>query len=161
MLKPPFVVGLEEHGPSGKGANAGTALVKHPDVDLVTFTGSVATGTRIMQMAAENLTRVNRELGGNAPAIVLADADLDLAAKAIHASRVINTGQVCNCAERLYVDESVHDAFVAKLKVLFKQTRWGDPSETDDLDMGPLINRAASTRSRQPCARQPKRAPAS
>ncbi len=127
----------------GKGAGAGTALVKHPGVDLVTFTGSVATGTRIMQMAAENLTRVNLELGGKAPAIVLADADLDLAAKAIHASRVINTGQVCNCAERLYVEESVHDAFVAKLKSLFEQTRWGDPNETDELDMGPLINRAA------------------
>ena len=127
----------------GRGAGAGSALVKHPDVDLVTFTGSVATGTRIMQMAAENLTRVNLELGGKAPAIVLADADLDLAARAIHASRVINTGQVCNCAERLYVEESVHDALVAKLKVLFEQTRWGDPSETDDLDMGPLINRAA------------------
>ncbi|HTO32987.1 MAG TPA: aldehyde dehydrogenase [Pararhizobium sp.] len=127
----------------GKGTSVGAALVKHPQVDLVTFTGSVDTGIRIMQMAAENLTRVNLELGGKAPAIVLADADLDLAAKAIHASRVINTGQVCNCAERLYVEESVHDLFVEKLKVLFEQTRWGDPSETDDLDMGPLINRAA------------------
>lgn len=127
----------------GKGATSGTALVKHPDVDLVTFTGSVATGTNIMRMAADNLTRVNLELGGKAPAIVLADADLDLAAKAIHASRVINTGQVCNCAERLYVEESVHDEFVAKLTALFEATRWGDPAEDNSLDMGPLINRAA------------------
>ncbi|GAA5543682.1 aldehyde dehydrogenase [Brucella tritici] len=127
----------------GKGATSGSALVKHPDVDLVTFTGSVSTGSNIMKIAAENLTRVNLELGGKAPAIVLADADLDLAARAIHASRVINTGQVCNCAERLYVEEAVHDEFVAKLASLFEATRWGDPSEDDKLDMGPLINRAA------------------
>jgi len=124
----------------GRGATAGDALVSHPDVNLITFTASVATGSRIMQTAGKNLTRVNLELGGKAPAIVLADADLDLAAKAIYDSRVINTGQVCNCAERVYVERSVHDAFVERLTALFKATRYGDPSVDADLHMGPLVN---------------------
>jgi len=124
----------------GRGATAGDALVSHRDVDLITFTGSVATGSRIMQTAGKNLTRVNLELGGKAPAIVLADADLDLAAKAIYDSRVINTGQVCNCAERVYVERSVHDALVERLATLFAATRYGDPSVDADLHMGPLVN---------------------
>jgi len=126
----------------GRGASSGEALVNHPEVDLITFTGSVATGSHIMQAAGKNLTRVNLELGGKAPAIVLADADLDLAAKAIYDSRVINTGQVCNCAERVYVERPVHDVLVGKLKVLFEGTRYGDPSQETDLHMGPLINQA-------------------
>ncbi|MGB0211259.1 aldehyde dehydrogenase family protein, partial [Algiphilus sp.] len=76
----------------GRGAGTGSALTMHKDVDLVTFTGSVDTGIRIMQAAAPNLTRVNLELGGKAPAIVLDDADLDLTAEALVASRLINTG---------------------------------------------------------------------
>lgn len=124
----------------GRGRTAGEALASHPGIDLITFTGSVATGSHIMQLAGKNLTRVNLELGGKAPAIVLADADLDLAAQAIYQSRVINTGQVCNCAERVYVQQSVHDAFVAKMKSLMEATRYGDPSEENDLHMGPLIN---------------------
>jgi len=126
----------------GRGSSSGEALVNHPGVDLITFTGSVATGSHIMQAAGRNLTRVNLELGGKAPAIVLADADLDLAAKAIYDSRVINTGQVCNCAERVYVERPVHDALVEKLKVLFEGTRYGDPSQETDIHMGPLINQA-------------------
>lgn len=126
----------------GRGRVAGEALAAHPDVDLITFTGSVATGSHIMQLAGKNLTKVNLELGGKAPAIVLKDADLDLAAKAIYDSRVINTGQVCNCAERVYVERPVHDAFVAKLKALFETTRYGDPSVEEDLHMGPLVNQA-------------------
>ena len=124
----------------GLGKSTGEALVSHPDVGLITFTGSVATGSRIMQTAARNLTRVNLELGGKAPAIVLADADLDLAAKAIYDSRVINTGQVCNCAERVYVERGAHEAFVERLAAHFRDTRYGDPSERDDLHMGPLVN---------------------
>ncbi len=100
------------------------------------------TGSHIMQLAGKNLTRVNLELGGKAPAIVLKDADLDLAAKAIYDSRVINTGQVCNCAERVYVERNVHDALVEKLKALFENTRYGDPSIEVDLHMGPLVNQA-------------------
>ncbi|RBO95976.1 aldehyde dehydrogenase [Pseudochrobactrum asaccharolyticum] len=126
----------------GRGRVTGEALAAHPGVDLITFTGSVGTGSHIMQLAGKNLTRVNLELGGKAPAIVLKDADLDLAAQAIFDSRVINTGQVCNCAERVYVEQDVHDALVAKLKALFESTRYGDPSVESDLHMGPLVNQA-------------------
>ena len=126
----------------GRGASTGQALAEHPCVDLVTFTGSVATGSRIMATAAQNLTRVNLELGGKAPAIVLSDANLDLAVRAIYDSRVINTGQVCNCAERVYVERGIHEPFVERLLALFRETRYGDPSARDDLHMGPLINQA-------------------
>lgn len=126
----------------GRGRTSGEALASHPGVDLITFTGSVDTGSHIMQLAGKNLTRVNLELGGKAPAIVLKDADLDLAAKAIYDSRVINTGQVCNCAERVYVERDVHDVLVEKLKALFEGTRYGDPSVEADLHMGPLVNEA-------------------
>lgn len=125
----------------GLGESTGAALTSHPGINMVSFTGSVETGTIIMQQAAKNLTRVNLELGGKAPAIVLADADLDLAAKAITASRVINTGQVCNCAERVYVERKVADAFVEKLKQQMAATRYGDPLADRTVDMGPLVNR--------------------
>lgn len=124
----------------GRGSVVGEAMTTHPDIDLISMTGSVEVGKRIMQAAGQNLTRVNLELGGKAPAIVLADADLELAATAIWNSRVINTGQVCNCAEVVLVEESVHDALMEKLIAKMADTRYGNPSETGDLDMGPLIN---------------------
>ncbi|MDE1167806.1 MAG: aldehyde dehydrogenase [Pseudomonas sp.] len=126
----------------GTGAVAGHALTRHPGIDLISFTGSVATGSRIMAAAAPNITKLNLELGGKAPAIVLADADLALAVRAITASRVINTGQVCNCAERVYVERKVADAFIQQLSTAMAATRYGDPSRQSDLDMGPLINQA-------------------
>ena len=128
---------------SGRGRVVGETLSTHPDVGMISMTGSVSVGKRIMEKAAPTLTRVNLELGGKAPAIVLASADLDLAAKAIWDSRVINTGQVCNCAEVVLVEDAVHDELVAKLKELFDATRYGDTSEIEELDMGPLITESA------------------
>jgi lactaldehyde dehydrogenase/glycolaldehyde dehydrogenase len=126
---------------SGRGRTAGAALSSHPDVDLVSFTGSVPTGIAIMEAAAKNLTRVNLELGGKAPAIVLKDADLDLATRAITQSRINNTGQVCNCAERIFVERPVADAFVEKFVASMAKVRYGDPLAEKDLDMGPLVNK--------------------
>lgn len=128
----------------GSGASVGNALTTSAKVNMVSMTGSVKAGKAIMAAAAPNLTRVNLELGGKAPAIVLDDANLDLAAEAIWDSRVINTGQVCNCAEVVLVQESVHDELVAKLKTKFEATRFDDPSKSSEIDMGPLINQAAS-----------------
>jgi len=125
----------------GNGAGAGAQLAGSPEVNLVSFTGSVATGKRIMAAAAPNLTRVNLELGGKAPAIVSAKADLDLAAKAICDSRVINTGQVCNCAERVYVERSVAHAFIEKVTARMTDVRFGDPIADPTVHMGPLVNR--------------------
>ncbi|WP_076999553.1 aldehyde dehydrogenase [Variovorax sp. KK3] len=125
---------------NGAGS-VGARLSGHGGVDMVSFTGSVRTGSAIMSAAADHITKVNLELGGKAPAIVLADADLDLAARAIRDSRVINSGQVCNCAERVYVEHAVAERFVDKVAGLMREVRFGDPLAQRDLDMGPLINR--------------------
>lgn len=125
---------------TGSGREVGAALAGHPKVGMVSFTGSVPGGVAIMEAAARNVTKVSLELGGKAPAIVMADADLDLAVKAIHASRVINTGQVCNCAERAYVHASVAEAFTEKMVAAMAATRYGDPLLDETLDMGPLVS---------------------
>ncbi len=127
---------------SGLGAGTCSALCSNPKVGMISFTGSVGTGSRIMAAAAQNITRVNLELGGKAPAIVTAKADLDLAATAIQASRVINSGQVCNCAERVYVQRSVADEFIAKLVAKMKAARYGNPNADESVDYGPMINEA-------------------
>lgn len=127
-------------------AQTGAELAGSAAVDMISFTGSVATGARIAAAAAPHITKLNLELGGKAPAIVLADADLDLAVRAIHASRVINTGQVCNCVERVYVERKVADAFIDKIASAMAATRYGDPLARPDIDMGPLINRQALQR---------------
>ena len=119
----------------------GAALSAHAKVDMISFTGSVDTGARIMAAAAPNLTKLNLELGGKAPAIVLADADLELAVKAIRDSRIINTGQVCNCAERVYVERKVADQFIERIGAAMAATRYGDPLADQTVEMGPLINR--------------------
>ena len=126
----------------GKGGSTGAALCDNPDVGLLSFTGSVATGSRIMAAAAKNITKVNLELGGKAPAIVCADADLELAATAVTASRVINSGQVCNCAERVYVERAIADEFVAKLSEKMAANTFGNPLVDLSVDYGPMINKA-------------------
>jgi lactaldehyde dehydrogenase/glycolaldehyde dehydrogenase len=124
----------------GGGRETGAALAGHPGVNLVSFTGSVGTGVHIMRAAAENLTRVNLELGGKAPAIVLASADLDLAANAVYQSRILNSGQVCNCAERVYVERSIVPQFTEKVVALMKATTYGDPLADRSVTMGPLVS---------------------
>lgn len=126
---------------TGRGATVGKVLTSDPRVGLITFTGSVDTGSRIMATAAANITKVNLELGGKAPALVLRDADIDLAVEAVKNSRVVNSGQICNCAERIYVDRKIADEFTEKLCAAMKKTTFGDPLENEQVDMGPLINR--------------------
>ena len=126
----------------GRGATTGDALSGHPDIGMVSFTGSVETGSAIMAAAARNITKVNLELGGKAPAIVVADADIDLAVKSIRNGRVLNSGQVCNAPERVYVESKVADEFVSKLAKAMKATKYGDPLGNEPIEMGPLINAA-------------------
>lgn len=128
---------------TGSGSVLGEALASNPDVGMVSLTGSLAAGQAVMRAAAENITKVSLELGGKAPAIVLNSANLDLAVKSIVASRVINTGQVCNCAERVYVQKGVKDEFLAKLKDAMAAVRFANPAEQTDIDMGPLIEKRA------------------
>jgi len=127
----------------GRGATVGAALAGHPGVGMISFTGSIRAGSAIMAAAAANITKVNLELGGKAPAIVMADADLDMAVRAIKDSRIINTGQVCNSAERIYVADKIAGPFIDRLTAAMKHTSFGDPLGNEQVDMGPLINRAA------------------
>lgn len=128
---------------TGRGGEVGQELASNPKVGMVSLTGSVPAGQKVMEAAAENIIKVSLELGGKAPAIVMDDADLDLAVKAIVDSRVINTGQVCNCAERVYVHEKIKDEFTSRLVEAMKQVKYGDPLQETDIQMGPLINKAA------------------
>ncbi len=130
----------------GRGETVGQELAANPKVAMVSMTGSVAAGEKIMAAAAKNITKVCLELGGKAPAIVLDDADLELAVKAIVDSRVINTGQVCNCAERVYVQKGIYDRFVNRLGEEMKAVKFGNPGQRNDIAMGPLINAAALER---------------
>jgi len=125
---------------SGSGSVVGNALASHPKVGMISLTGSVEGGVAVMRAAAENVTKVSLELGGKAPAIVMADADIDLAVSAIRASRIINSGQVCNCAERVYVHESVAEEFIAKITAAMQQTVVGDPFDAAT-EMGPLVSK--------------------
>lgn len=126
---------------SGSGSVVGNALAAHPKIGMVSLTGSVEGGVAVMRAASENVTKVSLELGGKAPAIVTPSADLDLASASIRASRIINTGQVCNCAERVYVHESVAEAFTAKVAKLMKATTIGDVLAKPEVEMGPLVSK--------------------
>jgi lactaldehyde dehydrogenase / glycolaldehyde dehydrogenase len=122
------------------GRDTGARLAEHKDVGLISFTGSVGTGMKIMEAASHNLTRVNLELGGKAPAIVLDDADLELTANALFNSRVLNTGQVCNAAERVYVQRGIADKLADRVTRLMAETQYGNPLTDNGLHMGPLMN---------------------
>lgn len=128
---------------TGKGSVVGHQLAASPKIDIVSVTGSVGAGESIMKDAATNITKVSLELGGKAPVIVFPDADLDLAAQAIVDSRIGNNGQICNNAERLYVHKDVKDALTAKLVEKFKALKVADPLLSDDVDMGPLVEKRA------------------
>jgi len=125
---------------SGSGSVVGKALAGHPKVGMVSLTGSVEGGVAVMHAAADNVTKVSLELGGKAPAIVMGDADIDLAVRAVRASRIINTGQVCNCAERVYVHESVAGEFIDKMTAAMRKTVVGDPFAAAT-EMGPLVSK--------------------
>tara|TARA_R110002073_G_scaffold194676_2_gene353741 strand:+ start:5058 stop:6500 length:1443 start_codon:yes stop_codon:yes gene_type:complete len=99
----------------GAGRTVGNALSKSPITGIISLTGSVGAGQKVISAAAENITKVSLELGGKAPAIVCADANMELAINSVVSSKVIFSGQVCNCAERVYVEDSIYDEFVEKL----------------------------------------------
>jgi len=119
----------------------GAALVRSKQTDMVSFTGHRDTGKGIMATAAQNLTRVALELGGKAPAIVWADADLDLTIPAIVEARHANSGQVCTCAERVLVHRSLADEFTERYVAAVRAIRVGDPT-TAGSEMGPMVSAA-------------------
>ena len=124
----------------GFGPNsAGEFLTQHPDVNAVTFTGESQTGAAIMRTAAASVKPVSFELGGKNAAIVFADCDFDEAVSGIGDAVFLNTGQVCLCTERVYVERGIFDRFVASLKRKAEALRIGCPTETTT-ELGPLIS---------------------
>ena len=124
---------------TGAGAEAGTALAGHPDLDVVTFTGSTAVGRKVMAAAAVHGHRTQLELGGKAPFVVFDDADLDAAVHGAVAGALINSGQDCTAATRAIVAAGLYDDFVAGVAELMGKLVVGDP-QNPDTDLGPLIS---------------------
>jgi betaine-aldehyde dehydrogenase len=123
----------------GTGPVAGEALMTHPDVRMVSFTGSTPVGKRVMELASRTVKRVHLELGGKAPFVVFDDADLEAAIHGAVAGSLINTGQDCTAATRAYVHRSRFDEFVAGVADLYAQVKLGDPFDTAT-DLGPLVS---------------------
>ncbi len=123
----------------GIGEEAGAALVAHPDVGRVAFTGSVPTGKLVAASAGANLTAVSLELGGKAPFLIFADTDVDAAVKQA-VNQYDNAGQVCLAGTRLLVEDAIHDEFLARFTEAVAALRQGDPRD-DTTDIGPQITR--------------------
>jgi aldehyde dehydrogenase (NAD+) len=122
---------------NGDGATAGSALTSHPEVDVISFTGSTRAGRLISQAAAENITRISLELGGKSPNLVFADADLEKAIRSGVGSVMLNTGQSCNAPTRMLVERTVYDDAVVLAAEAAEATQVGDPAE-EGRHIGPL-----------------------
>ncbi|NKX55150.1 aminobutyraldehyde dehydrogenase [Arthrobacter mobilis] len=124
---------------TGTGRGIGEHLVTHPDVAMVSFTGSTAVGRRIMALAAATARRVHLELGGKAPFVVFDDADVEAAAHGAVAGAIINGGQDCTAATRAYIQAPLFTAFTTRVAELMEQVVVGDPADPDT-DLGALIS---------------------
>ena len=128
---------------TGYGSEAGEALTTHPDIDGITFTGSVETGRRIMQAAAVHIKPVVLELGGKSPHVIFADADLDLAAAEVAKGIYSNAGQICSAGSRLIVDERIREPLLERVVARSRAVRVGpglDAPGQSWPDMGPLVS---------------------
>ncbi|WP_159701489.1 aldehyde dehydrogenase [Arthrobacter sp. 18067] len=125
---------------TGLGERAGTAIAAHPDIDKVSFTGSTETGKKILGASVGNLKRVTLELGGKSPHIVLADADIELAARNAASGFCAMSGQVCVAGTRILVQDSVHDEFAEALIKAMSAYQIGDPFD-DGTTLGPVVSK--------------------
>lgn len=124
---------------SGNTSEIGAALTSDPRVRKLTFTGSTPVGKKLMADCAATMKRTSMELGGNAPFIVFADADLDAAVEGLMLSKFRNAGQTCVCSNRIFVHNSVHDDFVVRLTAATKTLKMG-AGDAEGINIGPLIN---------------------
>ena len=125
---------------TGEGEPVGEALARHRDIAMVSLTGSVQTGRRVAGAAAATLKHVHLELGGKAPVLVFADADMDAVAEAIRVFGYWNSGQECGSATRVLVQRTAYDDLMGALEAQVKGICVGDPAEGDMIEMGPLIS---------------------
>ncbi len=128
--------------PATRSSEVGKEFCENPRVRKITFTGSTEVGRVLLRQAADQVKKCSMELGGNAPFIVFDDADLDAAVQGALMSKFRNNGQTCVCANRIYVQRGVYDAFAAKLKVAVEGMRVGDGLD-EGIDLGPLIDTKA------------------
>jgi acyl-CoA reductase-like NAD-dependent aldehyde dehydrogenase len=132
---PPGVVNVVNGGPE-----TGAALVRHPGIDKISFTGSTAVGKEILRAAADRVLPVTLELGGKSPSIVFADADLEQAVAGVLFSGFFNAGQICTTGSRLIVEASIAGPFLERLAARARGLRVGDPA-SEETDLGPLVSR--------------------
>jgi 1-pyrroline dehydrogenase len=126
---------------TGDGVPVGEALVKHPDIRLISLTGDVETGKIIARTAADTLKRVHLELGGKAPVIVFDDADPAAVAEGIKIAGYWNSGQDCTAASRVMAGPKIYDKLLEELVPAVESLAVGDPAESEELDMGPVISK--------------------
>jgi len=124
---------------TGRGATTGNALITHPKVAMVSLTGSIGTGQKVLQAAASTIKRTHLELGGKAPVIVFDDADLESVVSGIKAFGYYNAGQDCTAACRIYAGKKIYDNLVADLSSAVKQIKFNLAND-DENDIGPLIS---------------------
>ena len=146
---PPGVLNLL----TGEARAIGKAMCEHPAVRAIGFTGSTEVGKALMAQAAGTVKKVGLELGGNAPFIVFDDAHVDAAVEGAIVSKFRNMGQTCVCANRIYAQDGIYDAFVAKLTTAVSRLKVGDGTEAG-VTQGPLINEAAVDEGRGACRRR-------
>ncbi|MGH3024696.1 MAG: gamma-aminobutyraldehyde dehydrogenase [Gaiellaceae bacterium] len=131
---------------TGEGVPAGEALVKHPEVRLVSLTGDVETGKTIARTAADNLKHVHLELGGKAPVIVFDDADPAAVAEGIKTAGYWNSGQDCTAASRVVAGPKIYDKLLEELVPAVESINVADPADGDDVEMGPVISKSQQER---------------
>ncbi len=129
----------------GRGATTGNALISHPKIAMVSLTGSVDTGRKVLQAAAATLKRTHLELGGKAPVIVFDDADIAAVVAGLKAFGYYNAGQDCTAACRVYAGKKIYDNLVADLSSAAKELKYNRPND-DENDIGPLISSAQKGR---------------
>lgn len=125
---------------NGDGEGVGNPLSEHPDVRMMSFTGSGPTGRKIMEKAAQDFKKVSLELGGKSPLVILDDVDVEKAAKGAVAKFVLNTGQVCTAATRTIIPESIKDEFIEAATKAINNVKVGNPREKGQ-DIGPVISK--------------------
>ena len=131
---------------TGDGEPVGAGIVRHPDVRLVSLTGDVATGKEVARAAADSLKRVHLELGGKAPVLVFDDADPAAVAEGIKIGGYWNSGQDCTAASRIVAGPKIYDKLLEELVPAVESLQVGDPAESEDVEMGPVISQAQQER---------------
>jgi 1-pyrroline dehydrogenase len=131
---------------TGDGEPVGAGIVRHPDVRMVSLTGDVATGREVAKAASETLKRVHLELGGKAPVVVFDDADPAQVAEAIKIAGYWNSGQDCTAASRVMAGPRIYDKLLEELVPAVESMKVGDPADSEEIEMGPVISKAQQDR---------------